>query len=234
MLDRLLSENADDIKESWIRKVQQTYPTDSLRFIQGNKNRFANPVGHALRDGLSGLYDFILGRDDLPGLIWESSDSGGGDEDVGPERADGSQKIGDIQEPGSPRNHDTASDSDAGPGSEGPALDSRLAFFIKIRAVQEFSPAEAVNFVLLLKSAVREALESHFNDPDLLVELLNFETKLDRIELQAFEAYVRNREKIFELRARHLKEGPFRPFKRRKAPREEDLNEGDRAEPRDG
>jgi hypothetical protein len=77
-----------------------------------------------------------------------------------------------------------------------------LEAVVRIRAVQEFSPAEAVGFVFLLKRAVREVLTEA--SPGGLPEdaRSELEARIDALALGAFETYTRCREQIFEIRVR--------------------------------
>lgn len=63
-LIRLLKQNRTMLLERWTLQTLQTYPTESARFYSKETNQFANPVGHAIRQGLAELLDAILeGRD---------------------------------------------------------------------------------------------------------------------------------------------------------------------------
>jgi hypothetical protein len=100
---------------------------------------------------------------------------------------------------------------------EGGALEKTapfLEYFVKIRAVQEFSPSQAVSFVFLLKKAVRENLKEEIQAGKICGELLDFESRLDQAALLIFEYYTRNREKIHEIRTRQIRSGPFKRFER--------------------
>ncbi len=57
MLDRLLDENRKDIVATWRREILDTYPDDTARFIKGEPNRIANPVGHVLTQGVEDVFD---------------------------------------------------------------------------------------------------------------------------------------------------------------------------------
>jgi hypothetical protein len=85
-------------------------------------------------------------------------------------------------------------------GAEG--VPEALEAIVRIRAVQDFSPAEAVSFVFLLKRAVREVLEGALPGElpwDVRSEL---EAKVDALALSTFETYSRCREQVFEIRVR--------------------------------
>ncbi len=67
-----------------------------------------------------------------------------------------------------------------------------LEGIVRIRAVQDFSPSQAVGFVFLAKRAGREALPA--------ASAAELERRVDELALQAFDLFVRCREQIFEAR----------------------------------
>jgi len=77
--------------------------------------------------------------------------------------------------------------------------------FVRIRAVQQFSPSHAVGFVFLVKRAVREHLSQDLTNAELWQELLVFESKVDNLALLSFDLYMRCREKLFEIRATEIR-----------------------------
>lgn len=72
---------------------------------------------------------------------------------------------------------------------------------IRIRAVQQFSPASANVFIFLLKDAVRMVLAKDLDSSDLFGEYLMFESKIDKLALKSFEIYMDCRESIFKNKA---------------------------------
>lgn len=82
-----------------------------------------------------------------------------------------------------------------------PALDE----IIRIRAIQSFSPAQAVSFIILLKSVLREECKSEMKNHKFLRELLEFESRIDEVVLVAFNVYARCRERVSELRVNDIK-----------------------------
>ena len=82
---------------------------------------------------------------------------------------------------------------------------SHLDEVIRIRAIQEFTPSEAVSFVFLLKEAVREECGEEGGDRDVSAELDEFDRQIDRIALSAFDRYVGYRQKVYELRINEVK-----------------------------
>ena len=56
-----LTEKKCVIYSEWLKRVLQTYPEDSSRLLELDRDPFRNPVGHALQEGLSVLVEEILG-----------------------------------------------------------------------------------------------------------------------------------------------------------------------------
>jgi hypothetical protein len=86
-----------------------------------------------------------------------------------------------------------------------------LEEIVKIRAVQEFTPSEAVSFVFLLKDTVREVLADELSEGGLPSELVAFEGRIDQMALFAFDIFVKWREKVYSLRVREIKAGYVQP-----------------------
>jgi hypothetical protein len=92
-----------------------------------------------------------------------------------------------------------------------------LDSILKIRSVQDFSPSTAVGFVFLLKRAIGETLKNEICKESVMDEWLKFQSQIDALALQAFDAYMECREKISEIRinqARAEKEMAFRMMER--------------------
>ena len=85
-------------------------------------------------------------------------------------------------------------------------LSKSLDEIVKIRAVQEFTPSQAVEFVFYLKRAIAEALGKAVADQHRHEELLEIYGRIDRVALLAFDLYMQRRERIFDIRARELRE----------------------------
>lgn len=81
-----------------------------------------------------------------------------------------------------------------------------LETVIKIRAVQDFTPSQAVSFVLLLKKVVRDELANADKGADL-VEAMEFEARVDQAALQAFDIYMACRERLFQIRLNEYRNG---------------------------
>ncbi len=66
MLEDLLQQKRSVIVDEWRRRVLETYPTDSVKFLKSEKDRFNNPVGHSVSQGLEVLASelFCLSKKD--------------------------------------------------------------------------------------------------------------------------------------------------------------------------
>lgn len=135
------------ILAEWLRRTLESYPPPAGRFLAEEKDRFRNPVGYTLREGLSLLLDELLG----------------------PMRQEG--------------------------------LREALEGIVRVRAVQDFTPREALAFLPLLKQILREQRWQAETPAEL-------DARIDEALLLACDLYVRCREqiaeiKIGELRRRH-------------------------------
>ena len=91
-----------------------------------------------------------------------------------------------------------------------PILDT----IIRIRAVQDFSPSQAIDFIFLLKKVVREELKKEIKENQLSEELVMFDSMIDNLALLSFDIYMKCREKIYELKVNELKNMTYGLLKR--------------------
>lgn len=80
-----------------------------------------------------------------------------------------------------------------------------LERILKVRAVQDFSPAEVLAFVFLLKPVIREALEEQWGAPEVVDDYLALCTQIDELALLAFNMLAQVRERIHEIRVNEVK-----------------------------
>ncbi len=109
-------------------------------------------------------------------------------------------------------------------GSQDERCQAPLDSILKIRSVQDFSPSKAVRFIFLLKKAIAETLKNAIYKESVMDEWLIFQSKIDDLALQAFDAYMNCREKICEIRVRQAnaeKEMALRMMERMTHPKEE-------------
>ena len=156
----LLEERKSSIVKKWVQAVFANYPADSSNFFQKQQDRFLNPVGHTISEGLSEIFNTLL------------------------------------QQPE--------------PEKFFPSLDD----IIKIRAVQDFPPSQALSFLFVLKDVIREEVGVEIRKRNLLDELRIFEAQIDQLILLSFDIYMKCREKIYELKTDDVRRLAFRLLKR--------------------
>ena len=78
---------------------------------------------------------------------------------------------------------------------------------VRIRAVQDFSPSQAVVPFLELKWIVRQVLNDSNKTKHLVHELAELDCKIDRLALAAFDKYMECREQLYKVRISELKSG---------------------------
>jgi hypothetical protein len=81
------------------------------------------------------------------------------------------------------------------------ALDS----IIRIRAIQDFSPSEAVSFLLGVKSVIREELGIKTIQNGHSVEWAALDERIDSLLLLGFDMYSQCRQKIYDIRLNEVK-----------------------------
>lgn len=90
---------------------------------------------------------------------------------------------------------------------------------IRIRAIQDFAPSQAVGFVVQLKGLIREELKASETDSaggDLSEELFALEQRIDDALLTAFDIYSKCRERLHNVRADEIKRQVSRLLQRAK------------------
>jgi hypothetical protein len=87
---------------------------------------------------------------------------------------------------------------------------------VRFRAIQNFSPSQAVAFVFILKKVIREALPEEIRKPEIQDDLLNVETRVDQLALQAFDQFMGCREKLYDLKTNELRRQTYRLLQRAK------------------
>ena len=93
-------------------------------------------------------------------------------------------------------------------------LNSYLDPIIRIRAIQNFTPSQAIAFILSLKKVLREYLAKDLQDHRMAAEFIEFEFKIDQLCLIAFDIYMQCREKVYQISANETRNRTFRAFER--------------------
>ncbi len=145
-LTTLLSQKKALILDRWLQGIFESYPPETAVFLKKVGNRFDNPVGYRISQGIRSLLDAFLT-----------------DADIDQVRA---------------------------------SLDE----VIRIWAVQDFSPAQALAFIFLLKKLIRDELAAELKDARLSQECLDLESRIDGLALLGFEVFMKRREMLYEIR----------------------------------
>ncbi len=93
-------------------------------------------------------------------------------------------------------------------------LSSDLDNIIRIRAVQDFKPSQAIGFVLQLKGLIRDELKKKGQENGLVREIEALEDSIDNVALRAFDIYVKCRQKLYDIRVKEAKNQVERLLKR--------------------
>jgi hypothetical protein len=135
----------------WLDMIFESYPPETAIFLRKEKNRFDNPAGYRISEGLEGLYGVLL------------------------QEMERDQVLACLDE------------------------------IIRIRALQNFAPSQALAFIFLLKVVIREELAEEILKENLAAELLDLESRIDGLALLGFDVYTKRREKIYEIKADEAK-----------------------------
>ncbi len=87
-----------------------------------------------------------------------------------------------------------------------------LEEMIKLRAVQEFSPSEALSFLFDLKKIIRKELINNDQKDEIITETCLFDEKFDTLFSLAFDVYSDCRMKIHEIKMAEIKSRSQRAF----------------------
>lgn len=86
-------------------------------------------------------------------------------------------------------------------GVERERVEPPLEAFLKLRALQDFTPSQALQFVFTVKTTLRDELDFDAQDP----RWNTLDVRVDALALVAFDVYMRCREKVYEVRYNQLK-----------------------------
>jgi hypothetical protein len=150
-LASLLSQKKAAILGRWLAMIFESYPPETAIFLRKEKNRFDNPAGYRISEGLEGLYGALL------------------------QEMERDQVLACLDE------------------------------VIRIRALQNFSPSQALAFIFLLKDVIRQELAGEILQENLAAEILDLESRIDGLALLGFDVYTKRREKIYEIKADEAK-----------------------------
>lgn len=155
-----LERKKSDIVKMWFDHILASYPPDTARFYKAQKDPFANPVGPSTKQGLSEVFDEVLGDMDCNVIV------------------------------------------------------ASLDTIIRIRAIQNFTPSDALAFIPELKKILRKTFKKELKDIKELEQLSRVDERIDQLTLMAFDIYLKCREKIYELKVSTEREKIYKAFAR--------------------
>lgn len=91
------------------------------------------------------------------------------------------------------------------------SIEGPLESLVRIRAVQDLTPAQAVGFMLALKPVIRAQLGDELQHTAVREELFWLEGRIDEALLLAFELFMRCREEACEIRMREAQRQVYVP-----------------------
>ncbi len=64
-LQEILLRKKSSIVEKWVQRFLSYYPSESMKFLSSQKDRFANPVGYTISSSAGAIFDELVGDGDL-------------------------------------------------------------------------------------------------------------------------------------------------------------------------
>ncbi len=98
-------------------------------------------------------------------------------------------------------------------GPDPEKVNEYLDNIIRIRAVQDFSPSDAIGFLFLLKNVIRNELLKDIRRNNLFEELLVIESGIDNLAGISFDIFMKCREKLYDLKANEVRNWTCRLLK---------------------
>jgi hypothetical protein len=77
---------------------------------------------------------------------------------------------------------------------------------VRVRAVQDFSPSQALQVFTILKDVLRRQLDDPVRQNGWQAEHRELEDKVDQLNMLAFDIYVKCKEQVWELKARQAQD----------------------------
>lgn len=151
-LFELLAERKASLTERWLQRLFESYPAETTVFLKKENNRFDNPVGHQLSQGLGRIVETLIQELDRDQVL--------------------------------------------------AALDE----VIRVRALQNVFPSQALAFIFLLKNVLREELAPELKKGQFSQELQELDSRIDGVALLGFDVYTQRREKLYEIRVTEVKQ----------------------------
>jgi hypothetical protein len=139
------------IVDQWVEYTLSTYKSSD--FFVKEKDKFANPTGVNIREGLDSLFTLLS------------------------------------------------------KGADSEEFRKPIDTIMRLRAVQEFTPSQAVAPLNAVKHITRDILAADKERSVFIKDLYDFEFAVDLALLMAFDIYMESRERLYQVRINELKSG---------------------------
>lgn len=149
----VLEQKRSLVQSKWIDSVINSYPSESAKFIVGNKNKFTNPLGYTVENSINTICSNYLN----------------------------SEKQNECEE--------------------------AIEAIVRLRAVQDFTPAKAIGIMFDFKSIVLTEIRDMIDTKDRFDEYLLIETQIDKLIDYALNFYIECRERVNEIKANEVRRG---------------------------
>ncbi|MCF8035116.1 MAG: RsbRD N-terminal domain-containing protein [Desulfarculaceae bacterium] len=87
---------------------------------------------------------------------------------------------------------------------------------IRVRAIQDFTPSQALSFVFSLKYVIRRVVGSEIDTEALDQELVDLEASIDYMALVAFDVFMGCREQLYDLKVKEIHSNAYSLLRRAK------------------
>lgn len=146
-----LAERKVSLTARWRQRLFESYPAETVIFLKNDQDRFGNPVGHRLTQGIQGLVQALLTEMDRDKVL------------------------------------------------------ASLDEILRIRAIQDFAPSQALAFVFLLKDVIREEMAPELQEGQFSQELRELDARIDGVALLAFDVYTQRREQLHQVQVAEIR-----------------------------
>lgn len=84
-------------------------------------------------------------------------------------------------------------------------VQASLDRMVRIRAIQDFTPSQALGFIPALKELLWHATAKEAGQPGLAEEMRALERRIDNLLLMAFDVYMSVRQRVYEMKSEEVK-----------------------------
>ncbi len=84
-------------------------------------------------------------------------------------------------------------------------LCAHLQEIVKMRAIQDMAPSQALSFVFLLRKAMADVLDTKDKNENEVAAIMEYDHRVDQVALFAFDIFTKCRQQIYDMRINELK-----------------------------